>query len=147
MKRNDRRRAKSNGRRRAVYPRSFQYSSLTGRQKATYARTTNLITDLRRREDRSQMERERTPWIYKAWHFILSRELGFPHKPPAWLKQPAVKAVPITTPQILARLGVFKDDLRPFTVMTVPFPKRETANPEASAVSTNSCRKCGTSHR
>ena len=35
-------------------------------------------------------------------------------------------AVPITTPQVLARLGVFKDDLRPFTVMTVPFPKRET---------------------
>jgi hypothetical protein len=35
-------------------------------------------------------------------------------------------AVPITTPQILARLGVFKNDIRPFTVMTVPFPKRET---------------------
>ena len=35
-------------------------------------------------------------------------------------------AVPITTPQILARLGVFKDEVRPFTVMTVPFPKRET---------------------
>jgi hypothetical protein len=35
-------------------------------------------------------------------------------------------AVPITTPQVLARLGVFKDDLRPFTVVTVPFPKRET---------------------
>ena len=33
---------------------------------------------------------------------------------------------PITTPQILARLGAFRDDLRPFTVMTVPFPKRET---------------------
>jgi hypothetical protein len=27
---------------------------------------------------------------------------------------------------VLARLGVFKDDLRPFTVVTVPFPKRET---------------------
>jgi hypothetical protein len=35
-------------------------------------------------------------------------------------------AVPITTPQILSRLGVFKEDIRPFTVMTVPFPKRET---------------------
>ena len=35
-------------------------------------------------------------------------------------------AVPVTTPQVLARLGVFKDDLRPFTVMTVPFPKKET---------------------
>ena len=34
--------------------------------------------------------------------------------------------VPITTPQVLARLGVFKDDLRPFTVVTVPFPKRES---------------------
>jgi hypothetical protein len=34
--------------------------------------------------------------------------------------------VPITTPQVLARLGIFKDDLRPFTVVTVPFPKRET---------------------
>ena len=35
-------------------------------------------------------------------------------------------SVPITTPQVLARLGVFKDGLRPFTVLTVPFPKRET---------------------
>jgi hypothetical protein len=35
-------------------------------------------------------------------------------------------AVPITTPQVLSRLGAFKDDLRPFTVVTVPFPKRET---------------------
>src|SRR5246127_571836 len=34
--------------------------------------------------------------------------------------------VPITTPRITERLGVFKDDLRPFTVVTVPFPKRET---------------------
>jgi hypothetical protein len=33
--------------------------------------------------------------------------------------------VPITTPQVLARLGAFKDDFRPFTVMTVPFPKKE----------------------
>jgi hypothetical protein len=66
------------------------------------------------------------PWIFEAWHFILSRELGLPHRPPSWLKQPAVMAVPITTPQVLARLGIFKDDLRPFTTMTVPFPKRET---------------------
>jgi hypothetical protein len=35
-------------------------------------------------------------------------------------------AVPITTPRVWERLGVFKDDLRPFTVVTVPFPKRET---------------------
>jgi hypothetical protein len=34
--------------------------------------------------------------------------------------------VPITTPQVLARLGVFKDDLRPFTVITIPFPKKES---------------------
>jgi hypothetical protein len=33
---------------------------------------------------------------------------------------------PVTTPQVWARLGVFKDDLRPFTVVTVPLPKRET---------------------
>jgi hypothetical protein len=33
---------------------------------------------------------------------------------------------PITTPRIMERLGGFKDDLRPFTVVTVPFPKRET---------------------
>ena len=65
------------------------------------------------------------PWIFEAWHFILSRELGLPHRPPAWFKQPAVMTVPITTPQVLSRLGVFKDDLRPFTVMTVPFPKKE----------------------
>jgi len=34
-------------------------------------------------------------------------------------------AVPITTPQVLARLGVFNDDVRPSTVMTVPRPKKE----------------------
>jgi len=36
-------------------------------------------------------------------------------------------AVPITTPQVLERLGCFKDELRPFTVVTVPFPKKEVA--------------------
>ena len=66
------------------------------------------------------------PWIYETWHFTLSREFGLPHRRPSWLRQPAVMSVPITTPQILARLGKFKDELRPFTVMTVPFPKRET---------------------
>jgi len=34
-------------------------------------------------------------------------------------------AVPISTPQVLERLGCFKDILRPFTVVMVPFPKRE----------------------
>jgi hypothetical protein len=34
--------------------------------------------------------------------------------------------VPLTTPQVLERLGRFKDDLRPFTVVTVPFPRKET---------------------
>jgi hypothetical protein len=34
--------------------------------------------------------------------------------------------VPITTPQVLKRLGCFKDVLRPFTVVTVPFPNKET---------------------
>jgi hypothetical protein len=24
------------------------------------------------------------PWIFEAWHFIVSRELGLPHKPPRW---------------------------------------------------------------
>jgi hypothetical protein len=66
------------------------------------------------------------PWIFETWHFILSREFGLPCKPPSWLKQPAVMAVPINTPQVWERLGVFKDVLRPFTVVTVPFPKRET---------------------
>jgi len=65
------------------------------------------------------------PWIFEAWHFMLSREFHLPHRPPSWLQQPAVMAVPVTTPQVLARLGVFKNDLRPFTVMTVPFPKKE----------------------
>jgi hypothetical protein len=40
--------------------------------------------------------------------------------------QPAVMVAPINTPQVLARLGVFKYDLRPFTVVTVPFAKKET---------------------
>ena len=34
-------------------------------------------------------------------------------------------AVPVTTPQALERLGCFKDVLRPFTVVMVPFPKKE----------------------
>jgi len=33
-------------------------------------------------------------------------------------------AVPVTTPQALERLGCFKDQIRPFTVMTIPFPKK-----------------------
>jgi hypothetical protein len=57
--------------------------------------------------------------------FILSREFDLPHKPPRWLKQPAVMAVPASTPQSLERLGCFKDILRPFTVVMVPFPKKE----------------------
>ena len=32
---------------------------------------------------------------------------------------------PLTTPQVLERLGRFKDDLRPFAVVTVPFPRKE----------------------
>jgi hypothetical protein len=83
------------------------------------------IADWQRRTGRKWKE-NLPPWIYELWHLILSRELGLPHKRPSWLKQPAVMTVPITTPQVLARLGVFKDDLRPFTVVTVPFPKRET---------------------
>jgi hypothetical protein len=83
------------------------------------------IADWQRRTGQKWKE-DLPPWVFEAWHFILSRELGLPHKPPRWLKQPAVMSVPVTTPQVLARLGVFKDDLRPFTVVTVPFPKRET---------------------
>jgi hypothetical protein len=82
------------------------------------------IADWQRRTGRKWKE-NLPPWVYEAWHFILSRELGLRHEPPAWFKQPAVMTVPITTPQVWERLGVFKDDLRPFTVMTVPFPKKE----------------------
>jgi hypothetical protein len=83
------------------------------------------IPDWQRRTGRKWKE-DLPPWIFEAWHHILSRELGLPHKPPRWLKQPAVMAVPITTPQVLERLGCFKDHLRPFTVIAVPFPKKET---------------------
>jgi hypothetical protein len=83
------------------------------------------IADWQRRTGQKWKE-DLPPWIFETWHFILSRELGFPHKTPTWLKRPAVMTVPITTPQVWARLGVFKDDLRPFTVVTVPLPKRET---------------------
>jgi hypothetical protein len=82
------------------------------------------IADWQRKTGRKWNE-DLPPWIFEAWHFILSRELGLPCKPPRWLKQPAVMAVPITTPQVLERLGCFKDILRPFTVVTVPFPKKE----------------------
>jgi hypothetical protein len=34
-------------------------------------------------------------------------------------------AVPITRPKVFSNLGSFKNDLRPFTVVTVPFPKKE----------------------
>jgi hypothetical protein len=83
------------------------------------------IADWQRRTKRKWKE-DLPPWIYEAWHFVLSRELRLPHRPPSWLKQPAVMSVPITTPQVWERLGAFKDHLRPFTVVTVPFPKRET---------------------
>jgi len=34
-------------------------------------------------------------------------------------------AVPLTTPQVLQRLGFLKDQLRLFNIVTVPFPKKE----------------------
>jgi hypothetical protein len=77
------------------------------------------------RKTRRKWTENLPPWIFEAWHYIVSRELGLPHKPPRWLKQPAAMAVPLTTPQVLQRLGHFKDQLRPFTVVTVPFPKKE----------------------
>jgi hypothetical protein len=83
------------------------------------------IADWQRKTQRKWTE-DLPPWIFEAWHHILSRELGLAHKPPFWLKQPAVMTVPLTTPQVLERLGRFKDDLRPFTVVTVPFPRKET---------------------
>jgi hypothetical protein len=83
------------------------------------------IADWQRRTGREWTE-DLAPWIYEAWHFILARELGLPNTRPSWLRQPAVMTVPITTPRILEKLGVFKDDLRPFTVVTVPLPKKET---------------------
>jgi hypothetical protein len=90
-----------------------------------YLQAPYTIAEWQRRAGRKWKE-QLPPWIFETWHFALSRELGLPHKPPFWLKQPAVMSVPITTPQVWERLGVFKDDLRPFTVVTVPFPKRET---------------------
>ena len=72
-----------------------------------------------------KMEGKPAALVFEAWHFILSREFGLPHQPPRWLKQPAVMAVPVTTPQALERLGCFKDVLRPFTVVMVPFPQKE----------------------
>ena len=65
------------------------------------------------------------PWIFEAWHFILLRELDLPYATPRWLKQPAVMTVPITTPNVLKLLGCFKNDLRPFTIVNVPFPVKE----------------------
>ena len=82
------------------------------------------IPDWQRRTGRKWKE-DLPPWIFEAWHLILSRELGLQHVPPRWLKQPAVMAVPITTPQVLERLGCFKDEIRPFTIVTVPFPEKE----------------------
>jgi hypothetical protein len=82
------------------------------------------IADWQRKTGREWKE-DLPPWVFEAWHHILSRELGLPHKPPSWLNRPAVMAVLVTTPQVSDRLGSFKDDLRPFTVITVPFPKKE----------------------
>ena len=77
------------------------------------------------RKKRRRWRENLPPWIFEAWHFILCLEFGLPHQPPRWLKQPAVMAVPVTTPQALERLGCFKDVLRPFTVVMIPFPKKE----------------------
>ena len=82
------------------------------------------VADWQRRT-RRKWKQDLPPWIFEAWHFILSRELNLPHRSPCWLKQPAAMAIPISTPQVMERLGCFKDDLRPFTVVTVPFPKKE----------------------
>ena len=82
------------------------------------------LEDWQRRTAR-KWEEDLPPWIFEAWHYILSRELNLPHQPPRWLKQPAAMAIPISTPQVMERLGRFKNDLRPFTVVTVPFPKKE----------------------
>lgn len=76
------------------------------------------IADWQRKRGRKCKE-ALPPWIFEAWHFILSRKLGVPCTRSSWLKQPAAMAVPITTPQVLARLGIFMDDLRPCTVVTV----------------------------
>ncbi len=64
------------------------------------------------------------PYIFEAWHYIVSRALGLRYKSPAWLQQPAVMTVPITRPRVLEQLGRFKDKLRPFTVVMIPFPKK-----------------------
>jgi hypothetical protein len=82
------------------------------------------VADWHRRTGR-KWEGDLPPWVFEAWHFILSRDLNLPHQPPRWLKQAAVMVIPISTPQVMERLGCFKDDLRPFTVVTVPFPKKE----------------------
>lgn len=82
------------------------------------------IADWQRKIGRKWTE-DLPPWIFEAWHYIISRELDLADKPPSWLKQPAVMTVPLTTPQVLERLGRLKDDLRPFTVVTVPFPRKE----------------------
>ncbi len=65
------------------------------------------IADWQRRTGRKWKE-DLPPWIFEAWHLILSRELGLPHKPPTWLKQPAVMTVPITTPQVLGAARRFQ---------------------------------------
>ncbi len=82
------------------------------------------IADWERKKGQKWKE-DLSPWIFEAWHFILARELGLPHQPPRWLKQPAAMAVPMTSPQVLERLSSFKDVLRPFTVVTVPLPRKD----------------------
>jgi len=82
------------------------------------------VADWQRRTGRKWNE-DLPPWVFEAWHFTLSRELNLSNHPPRWLKQPAAMTIPISTPQVMERLGCFKNDLRPFTVVTVPFPKKE----------------------
>jgi hypothetical protein len=40
------------------------------------------VADWQRRTGR-QWNEDLPPWIFEAWHFILSREMGLPHQPPA----------------------------------------------------------------
>lgn len=50
-----------------------------------YLQAPYAIAEWRRRTGRKWKEKL-PPWIFETWHFLLSRELGLPHKSLSWLK-------------------------------------------------------------
>src|SRR5437868_3759859 len=69
----------------------------------------------------------------KGWGTLSCGDIGterMGHPPPSVVVDIGTQRmghppIPVSTPQVMERMGSFKNDLRPFTVVTVPLPKKE----------------------